>query len=302
MKWPALAIGLLLFLAACSSDEREPQQPGGVLDDLHRIVRLSTPPQRIVSLAPSLTETLFALGLDSSVVGVTDFCTYPPRATKLPHVGGLINPNLERIVSLKPDLVVMTVQGNTRSDFEKIEKLGLTVFVSNPGNVEGVFRTIRGIGILTRTTVRADSLINRLQRRRAELERRAAESPPVSVLFLLSFRPLISASSGTYIDEIIRLANGVNIAAGSQVAYPVLNREEILASDPSWIITTSDVAHSPAQMRAALSRFSALAAVREQRFIILDADLISRPGPRILDGLAQLVEAMHPATSSRGSP
>lgn len=295
-----IATLLGLWLLSCSPREQTPySSPYTASDDLGRIVTLAGPPRRIVSLAPSLTETLFALGLDSAIVGVTDYCDFPDEAKLRPRIGGMLNPATEAIVKLRPDLVLMSGSGNLQSDFDRLTGLGLTVFVSYPRDIPGVFASITAVGALTGMQTRADSIVAVLKAEEGRLRERASRQASRSVLFLVSLRPAISAGPGTFIDEMIRLCNGRNIASSGRTAYPMISREEILASDPDCIVVTSDAAGNRAQILAAFAEWRELRAVADTAITIVDADKLTRPGPRIIDGLQELYRAIH---NRPGSP
>lgn len=283
-----------LWIFSCTP----PEHPANIAtlsasDDLGRIVTLASAPQRIISLAPSLTETLFALGLDSAVVGVTDFCNYPAAATRLPRVGGMLNPAMEEIVSLRPDLVLMSGSGNIQSDFTRLTGLGLTVFVSHPRDIEGILKSILDVGSLTGQRSRADSLVESLQAKVTCLQKIASQKPHRSVLFLVSIRPLISVGPGTFIDEMIHLCNATNIASHARTAYPMMSREEILAADPDRIIVTSDAAKNRSELFNAFAEWHRLRAIADTAIALVDADKMTRPGPRIVEGLGELARAIH---------
>lgn len=289
--FPAL---LGLWLAACTS----PDPPAGTtafsaLDDLGRRVSLRAQPRRIVSLAPSITETLFALGLDSSVAGVTEYCDYPPAATRLPRVGGMLNPAMEDIVQLRPDLVVMSGSGNMESDFVRLEDLGFTVFVSHPRDLDGVLKSILDLGSLTGHRARADSLVTTLRSEIDRLRQRSSRQPRRSVLILVSVRPIISAGPETFISEMVELCNATNVSSTSATAYPILSREEILLADPERIIVTSDATTSPSDVYTAFPEWGLLRAIADSSVSIVNADIVTRPGPRIVEGLRELFHAIH---------
>ena len=287
MKTPLAILALALTPVLTFPQNRS------VRDDLGRTVSCPAPPRRIVSLAPSITETLFALNLDSAVVGVTDFCDYPPAAVRKHRVGGITNPNLEEITSLRPDLVVMTVSGNAQSDFDKLTSLGMKVFVSDPKTVDDIFRSIRDLGTLCGRDSIAGAMVDSLQERERQLIRTAAALPRKSVLLLLSLRPLIAVGNGTFIDELLTLANAANVTHDTPTAYPLLSREEIIRLQPDVLIGTKEIAHSTADLLTEYPEWNTLAALRDGHVALIDADLISRPGPRIIEGLDQLVRAIH---------
>lgn len=289
---PFLLAGALLIFVSCAR-QQPATPPDTIKDDLGNPVPLKPVPGRIVSLAPNLTEILFALNLDSAVVGVTDYCDFPPAAATKPRVGGFSNPGFERIVALNPDLVLLTMAGNARADYEKLRSLGLRAFVTNPATVEGVFQSIRTIGTLTGETIRADSMVLGLSRIRDSLSSAARRRPEKSVLVLVSLRPVIAVGAGTYLHELIGLANGRNSAATSSVAYPMMNREHILSIDPDVIIATTDIAKTAGDVARAYPEWNGLRAVRNGQVHVLDGNVLSRPGPRIMEALALLVSAMH---------
>lgn len=288
-----LYLTVFLLLSCSESSKKRTGGDSFATDDLGRTIRLAPSPQRIVSLAPSITETLYALGTDSSVVGVTDYCDFPPAARSKPKVGGMINPNLERIVELKPDLIVMSVSGNIKTDFEKLESLGFRIFVTNPKDIEGVYKSIGDLGTLTGRRAIAASIIDSLRAQQDSLAQIASRHESTSVLVLLSLHPVIAAGPGTFLDELIKLANGRNIAADAGTSYPVLSREEILKRRPDVIIAMNDIAKSEKEIIDAHPEWRSLPAVTKRNIAILNADLISRPGPRIIKGLEQFVHSLY---------
>lgn len=289
-------VSLFLFsvlLSGCWNRNTDvPIRPETLTDDLGAEVRLSPTPRRIVSLAPSITETLFALGLDSVIVGVTDFCNYPPAARTKVKVGGLSNPGFELIASLDPDLILLSVAGNSQADYNKLSSLNFRLFVSNPSTIAGVYRSIRNLGDLTGTSARADSILSRLQHTQDSLTLAARLRPRKSVLMLVSLRPLIGVGGGTFLHELLELANTRNVAESSAVAYPLMSREHILTLQPDAIILTSDIAQTPRDVVEAYAEWRTLKAVQNNSVIILNADLLSRPGPRIMKGLGLMVSAL----------
>ena len=268
-------------------------QDFSVRDDLARMVQRPPPPLRIVSLAPSITETLFALGLDSSIVGVTDFCNYPDAARKKPRVGGMNNPNLEQITSLRPNLVVMSISGNNRGDFDKLISLGMNVFVSDPRTIEGVFKSIHDLGAICDRSPSAQALIDSLRTAEQQLLRKTAILPMKSAILLLSLRPIITVGKSTFVGELLNLANARNLTQDAPTSYPMVGREEILRLQPDVILVTGEVAHDSLTVLSEYPEWSSLAAAHKGRIAFIDADLISRPGPRIIRGLEQIIRAIH---------
>jgi iron complex transport system substrate-binding protein len=289
-----IALILTLFFSSC---QKHTSPPGPLArsftDDVGHSVSLQHAPRRIVSLAPSLTEILFLIGADSCIVGVTDYCDYPDAAKRRAKIGGMLNPNIERILALEPDLVLMSGSGNMRSDFEKLTSTKTPVFVSHPQSIDGVFKSIIDIGELTGRRQTADSLVARLHIRRDSLVRLAATKRKETVLLILSLNPLIAIGPKTFLNELVTLANGQNIVRDSSTAYPVLSREEILRRQPGVIVATNDIVRSIDDVLSPYPEWKSLTAIRNKRVAIVDASLVSRPGPRIIDGLEAIIRAIH---------
>ena len=294
MRTFIFVLAIALLLTSCARKEtKQPQGPISRTDNVGHTVVLQHAPQRIISLAPSITETLFALGLDSSIIGVTDYCDYPPSARLKSKIGGIMNPNVERIIALRPDLVLMIGSGNMKSDYDKLSSSGITVFVSYPHTLEDIFKSISDAGVLTSATPKADSLLQVLRLRKQELVGEAAARPKRTVLMLLSLNPIVAIGPGTFLDEMITLANGENIAHTATTAYPLLSREEILRRQPDVIIATNDIVRSSGDILSTYPEWKTLSAIRNRRIGIIDASIVSRPGPRIIDGLEAVVKAIH---------
>ena len=284
-----------LGLAACRQTEshHNASPSGALIDDLGHSVALSNPPRRIVSVAPSLTEIVYLLGSDSSLVGVTDYCDYPEAAKKKARIGGMLNPSIERILALDPDLVLMSGSGNLKSDYDQLTSAGVRVFVSYPRSIEGVLKSIRDCGVLTGRQPAADSMTNLLRARCDSLSRFAATRKGASVLMLLSLNPLIAIGPGTFLNELLTMANGKNIVRDSSMAYPVISREEVIRRQPDVIIATNDIVRSKGDILAAYPEWKSLTAIRNGRVTLVDASCVSRPGPRIVDGLESILHAIH---------
>lgn len=281
---------LLLQLAACHRPSHEqPADARTVTDDLGRAVRVEGEPARIVSLAPSLTEMLFALGAGARVAGVTSYCDYPAEARRKTVVGDLLAPDIERIVSLRPDLVLISVEGNSQRTFAALEQLGVRIFVSNPRDVAGVFKSLRDIGALIGQEGRASALVDSLRRAEARLRKDRPTGKP-AVLMLLSLQPLMAAGGSTFINEVITLAGGRNAAAALRGNYPTLNREILLRLDPDLILYPDDMGVDDTQLDAGFPEWKRLGAMQRGAMYRIDADRFLRPGPRVFEAAAELQE------------
>jgi iron complex transport system substrate-binding protein len=266
----SLVLSLLLISVSLAQIE--------VVDDLNRKIQFQNPPQRIVSLAPSITETLFSLGLGDKVVGVTRYCNYPLEAKKKQVIGGVVDPNYELIVSLNPDLIIMTVEGNTKESFERLSGLGFKIFVTNPRNFDGIFKTMLDIGKICAVEERAKFLVDSLM---GELERIEKPKNKPKIFVLLSLNPLMTAGKNTFINEIIERAGGVNIGGRSNQNYPIFNREEILRENPDILILT-DTTLDKDELLKNFPEWKHLKAVKENKIFKIDPDILLRPSSRVV--------------------
>ncbi|MGO8760482.1 MAG: cobalamin-binding protein [Desulfobaccales bacterium] len=260
-----------------------------------RQVQVPAAPQRLVTMAASLTEMVFALGAGSRVCGVEQFSDYPPAARALPKVGSYKLPDLERIVALQPDLCLAIKDGNPPHVLERLRGLGILVYVVDPRNLPGVIATVEEIGHLLGAADQARELaaaLNRRYQRVKDLAGQVAHRP--RVFFQIGISPIVSAGSHTFLDELITTAGGLNLAAG-KVPYPRFSQEQILALQPEVIIITSmDRGGAFEQVKAGWERWETLPAALNHRIFLVDSDLVDRPAPRLLDGLEMLFRLIHP--------
>ena len=264
-------------------------------DEVGRRLELNGPPQRIISVAPSVTEILFAIGLGDKVVGVSTYCNYPPEALKKEKIGGYITPSLEKIISLKPDLVIGTADGGLKSFVDRLAGLGIPVFITNPRSLFEVLSTIRHVGEVTFSRAAAHRVAGSMEKKIETIRKKVKERPRVRVLHALAYDPLISSGRGTFVDDLIRVGRGVNVAEGTRGKHPRLSMEEVIAKDPQVIILSSmKSSDSLAEQRQWWGRWKEISAVSDTRIYVIDADLILRPSPRIVEGLEEIAKAMHP--------
>ena len=266
--------------------------PTTVTDDVGRRVALVAAPQRIVSIASSNTEGLFALGLGGRVVAVDQYSDYPPAARQKPQLGGYVDPNLEQIVAAAPDLVLAT-DVHEATVVPDLEALGVTTIVINPEDLDGVFDGIVLVGRITGKDARAAHLVCELRRRVDAVEARVEGAPRPRAFFELS-PELHTAGPGSFIDDLIERAGGDNVAADATEEWPQLNAEALLAEDPEVILLADhEVGVTPEQVRARPG-WQAMSAVEQGRIVLIDPDLTNRPGPRVVDGLEAIARALHP--------
>jgi iron complex transport system substrate-binding protein len=277
--------------------------PRTFVDDLGRKIYLAKPPSRIVSLAPSVTEILFAIGLDQEIVGVTPFCDYPPEARAKPKVG-YANPNLESIVALHPDLILAPREFMRADIMDRLEQFKIPIFILEAKTIEDIPSHIQTIGRVLDRSPTADRVAMELRQRIAETKRKVSALPRPRLLYVLNSQPLITVGPGSFIHRLIELAGGTNVAARARSAYPRLSMEEVLKEDPEVIIFPAGSAEGlPESEQQLWQRWTTLSAVKQGRFHRVPADLLNRPGPRIVQGLEALAGILHPeAFSGRTTP
>ena len=266
-----------------------------ITDLLGRRVDVPDAPQRVVSMAPSITEIIYAVDRQDLLVGVTRYSDYPPAALDLPRIGSYVHLDLERIVSLKPDLCIATRDGNPKVVIDRLAALGIAVFALDPRNLETVMDTVRSIGDLLDAREEAKDLIGQMQGRIDAVHHRLRgidERP--GVFFQIGISPIVSAGTSTFIHELITAAGGKNLAAGP-VPYPRFSREQVLALKPDVIIITSMARHAVFEtVRAEWQRWPDMPAVKSGRIHLQESNIFDRPTPRLVDGLEQLAELIHP--------
>ena len=292
----AIATFAALLIAAvgplCSHAAEAGSQP--FVDDLDRTVAIPRAPRRIISLAPSITETLFAIGVGERVVGVTPYCDYPPEAKTRPKVG-YVHPNLESIVALHPDLVLAPREFLRGEVLAKLEGLAIPTYVVDAPTIDSVLAHMRTLGRMLGASDRAGELADGMARQVEAIKARTAAARRPRVLYVLHSDPLITAAPGSFVHEAIELAGGANIAAGAGPAYPRISMELVIKANPEIVVFPSTVtARSLDGERQRWQRWSTLSAVREGRFHRVPNDLLNRPGPRILQGVEALGRIVHP--------
>ena len=264
-------------------------------DSLGRDVILYSIPTRIISLAPSITEMIYFLGLGDRVVGVTQFSYFPKEAQKKPKVGVYTDINVEKVITLRPDLVIATADGNNRGDVEMLEEAGIPVYVINPRKIDQVLDTTERLGEICGVPDRAKRLVRPLRERVMRVVEAVRDKGRPIVLLVINVRPLMSVNRGTIHHDIIQLAGGRNMTGDQPFTYPKLNMEAVLKRRPDVIIISSmDRGGEFERAREKLFRWPTLPAVRKGSVYLIDSDLIDRPAPRIVSGLEEMARLMHP--------
>ncbi len=269
-----------------------------VTDETGRQVRLPDHPVRLVSLAPSVTETLYALGLDQEIVGDTDYCDYPPAAKLKPHVGSLLNPNLEKIVALKPDLVLGTPEANRIETVKQLDLLGIPLYGTKADSFETIFRMIEDLGKVLDQPAAAKLLEAQLERRTSAVEARVRGLARPKVLFVVQYQPLITVGPRTFVADLIRRAGGTLVSGGSMGDWPNLSLETVVAHDPDVILIPGSAAFTPPlAVLGKMAGWRDLRAVRNSRVYVVE-EAIVHPSPRLVDALEQTAAILHPGAAA----
>lgn len=290
-----LAIALCLA-SGCSSPGSAPETAGRreFTDGIGRKVAVRTDPQRIISLAPNLTEILFAFGLGDRVAGVTSYCDYPEAAKSKEKLGDTLRPNLERIIALKPDLVLITTSSQLEQITRRLDQLSIPVYVTNPRDVREIIASIRALGEVTGATAKANEIAGEMERRISLVQERVQSLPELRVFYVLQTGPLITAGRNTFINDLINLAGGVSISGQETTDYPQFSRETVVARKPEVIVVPSSHGTDLVKEDDLRRDFASTPAVRAGRIVRVNPDWVDRPGPRIVEGLEQLAQGLHP--------
>jgi iron complex transport system substrate-binding protein len=266
-----------------------------VTDEVGRRVGISGTPQRIVSLAPGITEILFALNLDGQIVGVTSFCDWPREAGQKTSVGGFTNPSLEKIVSLKPELILATADGNRPETVRQLEKIGMTVYVINPVDTAGILQSIRNIGEVTGQRQAARSLNAQLQRRLDAVTAQISNKKRPRVFFQIGMDPVITVGRHTMISDVIERAGGTNIAGKDTARYPRYSAEGVMAHAPDMLLFAPMATDREfKKVKRYWEQFPSIPAVKNKKIYPMNTDLIGRASPRIVDAIEQVAKILHP--------
>jgi iron complex transport system substrate-binding protein len=286
----AVACGL-----AASAQDRE------LVDAMGRRVRVPSMPHRVVALAPSITETIYSLGAGDAVVGVTDFSDWPADATRRPSVGGIVNPSIEKLVSLRPDLVIATREVNQKDTIDELDRLGIPVFVVDPQGLDGVLESVRQIGGALNRPRDADRLVDQLRARRDAVMNRVHGLARPRVLLVIWPDPVITIGRHAFITDVINAAGGQSVTEDLEQEYPQIGLEEVLRRNPDWLLLPAN-GHQPISL-ADLERrpgWDRVDAVRRHRVLYYD-ERLDHSSPRAFDALEDLAKHLHADAFSRPS-
>ena len=266
-----------------------------VTDEMGRTIRIPQTLHRIVSLSPNLTETLYALGLQDRLVGDTDYCDFPEDAQHKPKVGGVINPSIEAIVALHPDLVLVTKLSNRRETVNSLADVGIPSYATDPHTIEEIISSTQRLAELMGEPEVGSTLAKDLERRLADLQQRIAPLPRRSVLFVIWTQPLISIGKDTFIADALRYAGADSIVDSTQ-SWPQVNLEEVARVQPEFLVFAgSHTETMPVRIEALseLPGWRILDSVRNHRFV-KTSEAVERPAPRIVSAIEDLARHFHP--------
>ena len=284
---------LFLLVFGCAKKNEQPNFLNTVTDDLGNTFSESSIPNRVITLAPNLTEMIYYLGLENKLVGNTLYCNYPPAAQKIEKVGDMLTFNFEKIITLKPDLIFITVEGNTKETYDKFRELGLKIFVSNPRGYDGIKKTISDFGKIFGIESETKNKIAEWDSTISFIRNSTKSDSTRTAMYVVELKPIMLAGKNTFLNEFLQFCGLKNIAEDSPINYPLFSREEILKRDPDFIIIPTDGAKQIDNIEKIYPEWKGLKAVKNKNIIFVDRDLYSRPGPRFVEAVKDLYLKIH---------
>jgi len=264
-----------------------------IIDDAGRRVGLPAVVDRVVSLAPNLTEIMFAVGAGKRLVGRTSYCDYPPEAKAITEVGDTLHPSLETIIALQPQVVLVSTASQLEVFTNQLQSQNIAVYVTDPHDLEGVFRSIQQIGEIVGEKDQANQLVQKLRERTNAVEQAVKQKPPVRVFYQVSGEPLYTAGHDSFVTDLMRRAGGASVTADVPGAWPKYSNESALAAKPEAVILPTGGSMGAANANVAEALRQSPAALQGRVYKIND-DHLARPGPRSVDGLEEMAHALHP--------
>lgn len=294
-----LVIVFLVLFSACGAKEAPTGNAGrAITDDAGRRVELPATVDRVISLAPNLTEIVFAVGAGDRLVGRTSYCDFPAEAKAIAQVGDTLQPNLERIIALKPQVVLVSTASQLEVFTQQLQGQNIAVFVTDPHDLEGVFRSIERIGEIVGEKDQANLLVQKLRERTNAVEQAVKPKPPVRVFYQVSGEPLYTAGHDAFVTDLMRRAGAASVTADVPGAWPKYSDESALAAKPEAIILPSGGSMGEANSNVA-EALRQSPAVLQGRVYKINDDHLARPGPRSVVGLEEMARALHPDAFKR---
>ena len=274
--------GALNSPASTTTEQRQ------VTDDLGRSVTVPARITRAISLAPSITESIFAIGGGDRLVGVTTYCNYPAQANAIAKVGDTLNPNIETIISLKPEVVLVSTASQIEAFTQTLAANGVAVYVLDTRSLGSIFQDLRQLGDLFGTSDRAERVVTDLQKRVSIVSQMVGNKPTIHVFVQFSREPLFTIGKQSFLNEALEKAGAVSVTADVETAFPKLSKETAASLEPEAIILSQSEDNIEPN-----DAFRGSPAVRDGRVYSINADLLSRPGPRLVDAIEQIVQDLH---------
>jgi iron complex transport system substrate-binding protein len=287
---------LLLMFVGCASSKAPTTGNASrrhIVDDSGVSVSLPASVERVVSLAPNLTEIVFAVGAGNRLVGRTSYCDYPAEAKSVAEVGDTLHPSLERIIALKPQVVLVSTASQLEAFTKQLQGHDIAVFVTDPHDLEGVFQSIEQIGEILGQTNNAKEVLEKLRTRAIAVQEKVKDAVRVRVFYQLSEKPLYTAGKDSFVNDLIRRAGGISVSGDVPGAWPRYSDESALATRPEAIILPSGGSMGDINTKVAKPLEESPAAL-QGRVYKINGDHLVRPGPRALDGLEEMAHALHP--------
>lgn len=285
------------LLISCSRPETGRAPEAGTIrqlkDEAGRTVRVPDKVDRVVTLAPNLTEIVYAIGASNRLAGNTTYCDYPEAAKTVAKVGDTLQPSIERILAVRPEVVLVSTASQLEAFTRQMSENGIAVYVTDPRDLEGVFRSIANLGELLNQQEQAARLVDELRARANSVTEAVKPSKPVRVFYQLSAEPLFTAGRDAFVTDLIRRAGGMSVTAHVPGGWPRYSKESAVASRPEVIVLPTGGSMGSANASVADGLEKSPAALGGKVYKI-NGDLLVRPGPRAVDGLEELARALHP--------
>ena len=260
-----------------------------IADNLGHKIELPESIERAVSLAPNLTEIIFAVEAGDKLVGRTSYDNFPLEAQKIPTVGDTLNPNIENIIAMKPQIVLVSTASQIETFTKQLEAQNIAIFVTNPNNLDDIYKTIYQIGKIFGKDAKAREIVDALKQRVIDVEARTNSANDTKVFLQISKEPLFTVGKESFLNDVINRAGGVSVTENVATAYPKLSKETALALNPEAIILSDSEDNKEPN-----GVFKNSQAVKSKKIFKINADIISRPSPRIVDALEEIARDLHP--------
>jgi iron complex transport system substrate-binding protein len=291
---------ILLFFSlinySCKNNTQEHSNYFAIKDDLNNEISFTETPKKIISLAPNITETIYSIEADSLLAGVTNYCDYPPEAKSKIKIGGMIDPDIEVIMSVNPDLILLTVEGNSKNTYQSLTNLGFKVFAFNPRNFDGICKMIDDLGRITNKLNNSQNVIKKLISNRDSIKAITNTLTIKTCFIIISIIPLITVNKTTFVNEIAEFAGFKNIYADENNPYPEISFEDLILKKPDYFIFPANLNNKNFIKNATnlLKEKLLLSDIMiDNKLIFIDENAFMRPGPRFFNSVFEILNKIH---------